>query len=208
MVKLISVRTFMNIISGVLHPCFSMGYIIFLLVITERAPNYKFGLLGTLIIALVCYSLMPFLILYLAKAKGSIGSMLPVQKERRRLIFILVVWYAITTYFLKWASVFDKPTVAFFMAIIALLLVLWGLNFLLKVSLHAASMSNLAGYLLFCLWERPDIKIVLLFIGFLAATFMVMYSRLYLKRHTTSEVWVGFLVALLFGFSGSYFFFT
>ena len=72
-----------------------------------------------------------------------------------------------------------------------LLGLLWVLNFLLKVSVHAAGLGGLTG-LFAALWLKTMLPGLLgLMLLSLFCTGVVMSARLYLQAHSPSEVYIG-----------------
>ena len=158
-----------------------------------------------LLLVLLNYGVLPGVLTYLARAFGWITDLSTTQAERRTLLLLTMLFYGGSTYVLQeWIPIEGLPLQILWTATI-LLALLWVTNFLLKVSVHAASTAGLVG-LFGLLWlQSIQEELLCLTIVGLLCTGLVMCSRIYLNAHRPIEVYVGALLGALLVATSFYF---
>ena len=184
-------------ISVLLHPVVqpTVGVILYLFLIPttlQRMQQY-----AILSIVFVATYLIPVLLLVFLKALKLIKNyqVHSIKERKIPLILMILIFYILGTIFSKLHQVRDLSFL-FYGTALALFLVYLLFIIKFKASLHLLSMGCAIGFvliltLLYSTYVLPIICILLLLSGLLAS------SRLYLKAHTTKEVYVGFFLGFL-----------
>lgn len=183
--------------SYLFHPVFSIVYaaLIFCLFLPpelfrEIAPAF----IGRIALVTVALPLLCFMIL---KRIGKVGGlMLPLPHERRLPLLIQML----LLYFLLVKIPRDGIWAGFYFFLIGALVsayVAWALSFAnLKISLHAAAMTGVVGFIIGISIFAQQNAIALLGL-WIALSGIVIASRLLLRAHTLRELWLGALGGLL-----------
>jgi len=184
-------------ISNILHPIVipTIGIILyFILTPINLSRNQQYTILG---IVFVTTYIIPIFLLVLLKTIGHIKTYQVHEiKERKILIFFMMTLFFMLGKFFLETTVIKDLSYLFFG-------VVFGLGFIYilfitktKASLHLLSMGAAIGYFLIFqqihdIYILPIVIILLLLSGLLAS------SRLYLKAHSTKEVYLGFFIGLI-----------
>lgn len=210
MVSIPRLSTYMQIISVVFHPVLVPTYAFFSIWHLHPAAMIRWSAMQQFhfaVLLLLSYTVLPALLVYSAYTLGWISTLRMAQNERRVMLLLLACWYMLaSTACMKWIALPLEVSALLSIGTI-LLFVLWALNFVLKISVHAAAMATIAAY---CVVLGVDSGARSLFeLGSLliACTGFVMSSRLYLKAHRASEVYIGAGTGLSIGTYGYILFF-
>lgn len=194
-----------KLISVLLHPVVipTIGVLLFLFLIPiqlEKIQQY-----AVLSIVFVATYLIPVLILVFLKALKLIKSfqVFSIKERKVPLVIMIFIFYALATIFSRLHQIRDLSTL-FYGTSYALFFVYLLFILKFKASLHLLSMGSAIGFVLiltqlYSISVLPIISILLLLSGLLAS------SRLHLKAHTTTEVYVGFFIGFLTQFIAFYF---
>ncbi len=154
-------------------------------------------------IAVVCYSILPFLLTLFLFRRGIIHSMdLPLRKTRTVLYAFSIVSASVASFIIYQLT----PTLHFFIFILSLVfLANLSISFLLnlrwKVSVHSASVA-VAGtvYYLMFLWgitEYHTATLILSLIHLLLLLPVMMWARYHLSVHSLTELFGGATAGIL-----------
>ncbi len=196
---------FHKFISVILHPIVIpiIGVLTYFLVIPHRIPKEQQLVILGLVFAATY--VIPLFILILLKYLGSIASFRAetIQERKAPIIFMIVLFYLLGNIFSKYNSVFDLGRL-FYATAFGLSVVYVFFFFKLKTSLHLLSLGNALGFFLtlsiyYTISLMPIIVFIVLISGVLAS------ARLYLKAHTTTEVYLGFFLGIACQFLVFYF---
>ena len=196
-----------KIISTIFHPLIMP--IIGLLIIfnSDSYINYTVSIeLKKAVLMLVGVStfIIPLLIALFLLNRGLIDSLeMETQKERVIPYAFTIIFYVFTLYMLKQAPI---PPIIFNFVIGATLSVILAfiINIKWKISAHMIGIGGLTGALI-CISTMLDIYITpYLFIALIIAG-LIGSSRLILKAHTQSQVYVGYIVGIICQFIALYF---
>jgi membrane-associated phospholipid phosphatase len=99
----------------------------------------------------------------------------------------------------------EPPRFVFALALSGILIsiVHYFLNLWKKVSIHAGGAGIMFGFLLAYVLEQSEYQIWIIIVAILASG-LVMTARLYLKKHTMSEVVIGWFVGTFITFVVNY----
>lgn len=129
--------------------------------------------------------------IYYNVRKGKFTNMDVSHQGQRRALYYFVIGialvYTIVSYLLSWETPY------FLYPLMILLLVMMGINFWIKVSMHTTFNCFIAA-LFYQL--NPTIGII-----WIVLTLVVAISRLILKRHTLTEVFLGLVLGSLAAYS-------
>ncbi len=172
----------------------------------ELHPNLKMSVLNVFIIFSV---VAPGISYFSLKRRGIISSLhMDIQKERSFPILIMMAYCLVmfTLFLLKDPNrllpfyIVSLPLSGALLAVIVLLV-----NLRMKVSLHAAGMGILVGYLM-----AFNAQQVYAGPWFLLAAFVlsgiVGSARIFLHKHTLKEVIFGWIIAVIIAFCTNYFY--
>lgn len=197
-------KTIAKTLSVLFHPIVYPTYGFLLLFFFDELfvvrinPQAKLYVLG---IVFMNTFLLPIILLLIFKKRGIISSLeLENRMERFYPLFISLLFYATTWYLIDRLPL---PLLYSYILAISTILVLLaiGINFFFKISLHsmgaAAFSSALLGVSYFYnLQIMLAVSILFLLTGLIAS------SRLVLKAHRPSQVYVGLVLGFLSGFFG------
>lgn len=145
--------------------------------------------------------IFPIGLLILLKRFGMIHSFNMYTVEERKfptLLFILISY--IIGYWLFKSSIVDLLSLLYFGYGLGLVFSYISLFFKLKISLHTAAIGGLIGFLI-CFSYHYKINIIVIFTIFFILSGFIGTSRLRLKVHKISEVFLGYLIGLITQFA-------
>ena len=199
-------RSFSNVISILTHPIFIIIYSFFIYfkmdtffnqMLMVAAPKVYWLLLSFLLMMVV---LFPFISLFIMSKNKIISSYsLPNRKERLPVLFFMVTYYLMTYYiFRHWNATLLNlldPFVSFLFATITLLVLVFIITTIWKISLHSTSIAGLCGGIMAEIVAINEVNnsntimiintLLLILIG------LVGFARIYLKAHTFLQVIAG-----------------
>ncbi|MBL1279793.1 MAG: phosphatase PAP2 family protein [Fluviicola sp.] len=163
---------------------------------------YRFFLLCTLFPGLAFFIMAKF---------GMVSSIeMNTQKERAKPILVMFIFsmllYISTVIGTQHASFIPKYIFALPLSGAFVTLVFYFLNKWKKVSIHAAAVGMLVGFLFAYLLDHEEFEIGVLAIGFVLSG-LVMSARLFLKKHTLEELIIGWIIGSFITFIVNYFYF-
>jgi membrane-associated phospholipid phosphatase len=114
------------------------------------------------------------------------------KKERLLPLMTVAIMYALSWYFMSRVSM---PPILLNIILASLISVLITsiITIFWKISLHCAGMGGLLGFV-FYLANHKDLSMLLIGFIVILASGVVASSRLYLKRHSQAQVYVGYAV--------------
>jgi hypothetical protein len=196
---------FQKIISVILHPIVlpTIGTILYFLFVPNRIEqNQRLIILGLIFVSTY---LIPLLILILLKTFKAIKSFqVHTIKERKLPVFIITILFYILGSTLSSVSILSDLGMLFYASSYALVIVYILFSFDLKTSLHTLSIGISLSFFLvmgisYSISLLPIIMILIFLSGVLAS------SRLHLKAHTVTEVYLGFTLGVISPFLVFYF---
>ena len=202
MVSILQLSTYMRLISTVFHPTFMPIYAF--LSIWQLAPHTiiewsEAQQLYFFILLLLGYTILPALFVYNAYRLGWISTLNVAQHERRLVLLLIATWYMLTTaIWIKWISL-PYVVLGLLNTGTALLFALWVMNFMLKVSAHAAGTAAVAAYCIIFGIDSSEYSLFRVGVFLIACTGLVISSRIYLKSHQPSEAYTGAAIGLSVG---------
>ena len=141
--------------------------------------------------------IMPAMAILMMKALGFIKSLDMPDKQDRIIPFIATMTFYIWAYLVV-KNYFDfmLPLYSkFILGIVVSLMLSFFINLFLKLSIHMVGMAGLmAGTLL--MMKNSEKSLTEVFLVIIVLTGLVASARLYLKAHTTKEVFIGFLIGI------------
>ncbi len=183
--------------SYVFHPVFSIVYAALIFCLFQP-PEFVQKTAAAFIgrIALITVAL-PLVCFFILKRLGKIGGMMiPLPYERRLPLLIQML----LLYFLLVKIPRDGVWTGFYFFLIGALLsayLAWALSYArLKISLHAAGMTGVIGFIVgmsLFTWQNA----ISLLSFWIALSGIVIAARLSLRAHTLRELWLGGLSGLL-----------
>jgi membrane-associated phospholipid phosphatase len=153
------------------------------------------GLLKYLLFVLGINILAPLVSILMLRYRNLISSFHLRKREERLLPFIIVLAYYILTYFLLRLKGVPIPEVIYSMllCLIAVLVAVLIVNFWWKISVHLTAVGGALGTLIgLSVIHQFDVSGWLY--ALLSLSGIIAFSRLYLKEHTSSQVYIGFLL--------------
>lgn len=153
-----------------------------------------------LVILFVNTAVAPVLFLFLFKRTGFISNVLLDDRQERLLPLFVSSLFFILTYFLFKQVSLPSLINYFIMGATLLVLICLMITFGWKISLHAASMGGLTGFLITSsLLLKADLS-WLIMLSVLVSGF-VASSRIFLQAHTPAQVYAGFLLGIFVMFT-------
>lgn len=195
-----------TIISYALHPLLMSTYLFIILVFI--APHtilpIGFSTTGSVVLVLLIFIttfIIPILSLYILKISGSISSIsLDIREERLTPMIYTGVMYGVTTYMFS-AKLELGEVITVYLGVSTLLIFLTGaITLFWKISLHGIGVGGFIGFLtgLNQLSSITNFALILPLIFVIAA--FVLSARLKLSAHSTSQVYLGFLLGIFISF--------
>lgn len=146
--------------------------------------------------------IIPFCSIVVMKLLGSIDSLYMRNRHERLMPFFFIgSYYAVTTYLFLTKLPFSEALVAVFFGVTLVIFMIFIQTFFLKVSIHAAGIWGLVGFLLALHLRVPVAGLFIPVMVSLLIAGLVTSSRLYLNEHSPAEVYsgavTGFVVCFL-----------
>ena len=206
------VRFVFRLVSILFHPIFIPLYSIYLYFFIDNYQNKLIkisdssflGALYTLMLLIgVLFPLLSVFIMYRTRIISSFT--LPKRKERSPIIFIVFVYY-VMAYFMyrSWNITYYniiEGFVSFLFGGIIVLFIAFIINNFYKISLHALAIGSMTGgFLALARTLNPIININSLIIINCVLLFsmgLVASSRLYLKAHTSKQIYLGLIIGFV-----------
>lgn len=186
------------VISVFLHPAFMMSYGIALLFLyTDFRYLYarQFDLFLYPVIIFSC--LIPVTCLFFFKRSGYISDYALTKKEERRLPLMVTF----ISYFILFFYFYKGGLYTWFLSILLvpiILMVITGIvNIFYKISVHMLGIGSLIGTVLSVCYNIKGLNPYLLFMFLITLAGVLGVSRLVLKRHSSIQVYLGFVVGLV-----------
>lgn len=141
-------------------------------------------------------ALVPMILVFSLRITGRIKSLSMEDKEERRLPYLVTFLMFVFNYYNLSKYAVPPLLLSWILAGAATMLLILLVNYFYKISLHAASMGSLLGLLGVAAWHTSmDLRAVLA-VGFLLSG-LVSSSRLFLKAHDPTQIYLGFVTGLL-----------
>ncbi len=138
---------------------------------------------------------------------GSVSSFSLEKREERFLPFFFVtIFYAITTVMFILKIQVNETVGLMLIATTVLLMVLMLISLFYKISIHAAGVSGVVGFMFMLSRNYPESMIIYALIFTIVLSGLVMTSRLYLNAHTPKEILFGCVLGIFVCFGTLYFF--
>ena len=185
-------------ITIIFHPLFMPAY--GLLIMFETPTLFLYLPLQVkkilMLIIFVNNVLLPVAILPFLRYRNIINSwMMETTKERIVPLLLTSILYTITSFLIMRLSV---PTLikSYFYSITLLVIVILIITIWYKISIHAACAGALTG-LVIALWIVMEENLVWFLIPVILISGLILTARLYLKAHTTDQVYSGYLTGFV-----------
>lgn len=189
---------FAKVLSLVFHPLW-MPLVIYVFVrqvdpyyiATTQGDYFVFLLLGINIVA-------PALSMLIMIKYGLLSSIdLRDRKERFGPYLLVIFYYVLSFFMLKWKVPYLPDTVfRFFEAVILSLVASLTINMFWKISVHMLAQGGIFGTLIGLNFIHPNMDQIWLMLSVVMAG-LTAYSRLKLNAHTHGQVYAGFLLGTL-----------
>ncbi|CAM1346059.1 conserved membrane hypothetical protein [Tenacibaculum crassostreae] len=191
-------------ISTILHPIVmpTIGIILYFIISPiTLASRQQYTILAVVFIATY---LIPLLLLVFLKSIGYIKSFRVYSiNERKFPMFFMMLLFLFLGKIFASMTVIKDLSYLFYGTVLGLSAIYLLFPFKIKGSLHLLSMGVAIGYFLL-FQQMQSINILPLIITFILLSGLLASSRLYLKAHTVSEVYIGFFIGLLSPFIAYY----
>ena len=144
-----------------------------------------------------CTFLVPSFVFVGLKKANIISSLQLANRKERFIPFMFTISVYVYTYFLlRNQSYYDQLFSNIILAITLSLVVVAVITLFWKISAHGIGMGGLTGLILWIHFTSPCYHNTLIILALLGTGF-VMSSRLYLRAHTSSQVYIGYLLSLI-----------
>ncbi|MEQ9288422.1 MAG: hypothetical protein RIG77_16000 [Cyclobacteriaceae bacterium] len=151
--------------------------------------------------------LIPIFGVFALRFSGSISSFSLEKREERFWPFLFVaIFYTITTAMFIIKIDVNGTIGTMLVATTVLIVILMLISLFYKISIHAAGMSGVVGFLLVLCMNYPESMALYTLLPTLVLSGLVMTSRLYLNAHKPGEILYGSLLGIVVCFSALYFF--
>ena len=169
-------------------------------------PELKWGLILTFLIIGVIAPGLSFVIL---RKQNMISTIEMDARKERKLPLIITVIYGVLLYGILISragnGILPKYVYALPLACTIHTALTFVINKYLKISLHAAGTGILTGFIFaFCVLQLVFQFWIIFAVIIVSA--LVISSRLYLKKHTPFELFLGYVISLIITFSVTYFY--
>lgn len=184
-------------ISTVLHPIVipTIGILLyFILTPVNLSRHQQYTILSVVFISTY---IIPLLLLILLKSIGYISSYQVKRISERKIpiFFMMALFFMLGKFFYE-TNIIKDLSYLFFGVVLGLGLIYILFVFKIKTSLHLLSIGAALGY--FLLFQQlHSIAITPIIIIFLLLSGLLASSRLHLKAHTSTEVYLGFFIGLI-----------
>ncbi|MCV9388623.1 phosphatase PAP2 family protein [Reichenbachiella ulvae] len=151
--------------------------------------------------------IIPIISISILRVSGSISSLKMENREERIVPFVFItLFYGMTTYLFIFKVGVNELVTVVFVSTTLLIVILTVITSVFKISIHAAGMSGVCGYLLCLCWKNPGSDLLYPFIVLVVLAGCVMAARLHLNAHRPVEILAGSLIGLTTCFSALYWF--
>lgn len=184
-------------ISTVLHPIVipTIGILLyFILTPVNLSRHQQYTILSVVFISTY---IIPLLLLILLKSIGYISSYQVKRISERKIpiFFMMALFFMLGKFFYE-TNIIKDLSYLFFGVVLGLGLIYILFVFKIKTSLHLLSIGAALGY--FLLFQQlHSLAITPIIIIFLLLSGLLASSRLHLKAHTNTEVYLGFFIGLV-----------
>lgn len=164
-------------------------------------------ILGFIGVVFLTTFVIPAISIYFLKVTKRISSLELTRREERVLPFLTITgFYGITTYLLiKKIHISDQLSVMMFAVTILIGLILL-ISMRYKISVHAAGIWGTFGVFSAFAIKYLTTGSAFYLVGLVLVAGIVSYSRLYLEKHTSDEVWLGTILGFIVCFGAIYLF--
>ncbi len=168
-------------------------------------PPAKAVILATYILFCV---LAPGISIIIMRRSGFITTIEMEKKEERNIPILVMLTYCLILYFWIFIKVGDSSMVPKFILSLPIsgvfvTLAFFFLNKWRKLSIHAAAAGIVVGYILAYILYQTQFELWMLTASILVSG-IIMSARVYLKKHTVTEVLLGWVVGCLLTFGVNY----
>lgn len=166
------------------------------------SPFGKEEIKRVMLIFFISTFLIPALSIVIFKITHSISSLKLENLQERRLPFVFIlIFYGMTTYLFAYQLKVSGQFLDFMVMITSLIALSTMITLFWKISIHSLSLGGGLTMLLVLSSFVDNRVLIYLVAGVSLISGFVMTGRLYLKAHTSAQVWVGFFsgVALVIG---------
>jgi membrane-associated phospholipid phosphatase len=200
------IRQLMQSISIVFHPLMmpTFAFLIINAILPDLISPLGWIMLPFLFITTF---LIPIFGVSILKYSGTISSLTLEKREERFLPFLFVtIFYTITTVMFVLKIEVNGTVSLMLMATTLLIFILMLVSFFYKISIHAAGMSGVAGFLTVLTINHPESQMIAALLVCIILSGIVMSARLYLNLHTPNEILMGSAIGIAICFGAMYFF--
>ena len=188
-------------VSMLFHPLLLPLYVLFITFNTGTVftyiPAYTQNM--SYLLTLLGVTLIPLLCLPLLKWLGLIEGYRLVQKQDRVFPVLVTIVGAFVVFYFSRNLPYSNIVRQFYLIMVIMLSGFMIVTIRWKISMHMTAIGGLRGFLLVGGMNNPgDVRNA--FILFLLLSGILATSRLYLKKHTPLQVYLGFLFGLFFVF--------
>ncbi|MDO6744397.1 hypothetical protein Q4553_07420 [Tenacibaculum soleae] len=184
-------------ISTALHPIVipTIGILLYLILTPVNLSRHQqYTILSVVFISTY---IIPLLLLILLKSIGYISSYQVKRISERKIpiFFMMALFFMLGKFFYE-TTIIKDLSYLFFGVVLGLGLIYILFVFKIKTSLHLLSIGAALGY--FLLFQQlHSLAITPITIIFLLLSGLLASSRLHLKAHTSTEVYLGFFIGLI-----------
>lgn len=188
-------------ISIVFHPLLTNIYGFVLLFAYTNLGVFYHGQLSRFLFPIIIFScLMPLIGLLILRSGGYITSLSIDNRKERSLPFFVCFFSYMCQFYYFYQSMVPQWVLAVLLIPPILIVLSFVFNMFFKISIHTVSVGALLGASMSISYNISQINPFWVFIILFVCSGLVGTSRLLLKKHTSYEVYFGFLV----GYSISY----
>lgn len=135
---------------------------------------------------------VPVASISMLKVLGSIESLHMKTRQERVMPFLFItLFYAMTAYTFIFKIQVSHLVAVIFVSASLLVALISIITLWFKISVHAAAMAGLSGYLLSLAQSHPSSGVLVPFFVCIILSGLVMSARLYLRAHSPKEIWIG-----------------
>lgn len=151
--------------------------------------------------------LIPLFGVSILRYSGSISSLTLENREERFLPFLFVtIFYCITTVMFVMKIEVNGTVSIILITTTLLIFILMLISLFYKISIHAAGVGGVIGFLTVLSFNHPDSGMIDVLLISIVLSGLVMSSRLYLNLHTPREILAGSILGLLICYGAMHFF--
>jgi hypothetical protein len=198
---------FQKIITYVFHPVLfsTIGAVLFFIIQPKYIPKeLEYTILSVIFISTY---IIPVFFLFILKIKNSIESyhLESINERKFPIVFFFILNFLLGLRLLEFKMI-SLLAISFIATAIALLFIFLLFYSKIKTSLHTLAIGGLAGFLMAVSYHY-QIRILILIASVVLLFGIVAVSRLKLKAHTQTEVFLGFIIGVLTQIGTYYFFY-